>query len=122
MFELYLVGWFSDTFSKFKDVVSGGFKNFVGWVKKKYTKVAQVLVGVAVKLSNQKIKRNRGMKSISNILNMTQLNESSLTSFLGEKKSPYIEVTDKLLTEFKTMEKELIKNDEINKTHEQNVA
>jgi len=77
---------------------------------------------VAVKLSNQKIKRNRGMKSISNILNMTQLNESSLTSFLGEKKSPEIEVTDKLLTEFKTMEKELIKNDEINKTHEQNVA
>ena len=115
-------GWFSDTFSKFKDVVSGGFKNFAGWVKKKYTKVAQVLVGVAVKLSNQKIKRNRGMKSISNILNMTQLNESSLTSFLGEKKSPEIEVTDKLLTEFKTMEKELIKNDEINKTHEQNVA
>ena len=115
-------GFFGDVFSKFKDVVSGGFKNFVGWVKKKYTKVAQVLVGVAVKLSNQKIKRNRGMKSISNILNMTQLNESSLTSFLGEKKSPEIEVTDKLLTEFKTMEKELIKNDEINKTHEQNVA
>ena len=115
-------GFFGDVFSKFKDVVSGGFKNFVGWVKKKYTKVAQVLVGVAVKLSNQKIKRNRGMKSISNILNMTQLNESSLTSFLGEKKSQYIEVTDKLLTEFKTMEKELIKNDEINKTHEQNVT
>jgi hypothetical protein len=115
-------GFFGDALSKFKDVISGGIKNFVGWVKKKYTKVAQVLVGVAVKLSNQKIKRNRGMKSISNILNMTQLNESSLTSFLGEKKSPYIEVTDKLLTEFKTMEKELIKNDEINKTHEQNVT
>ena len=115
-------GFFGDALSKFKDVISGGIKNFVGWVKKKYTKVAQVLVGVAVKLSNQKIKRNRGMKSISNILNMTQLNESSLTSFLGEKKSQYIEVTDKLLTEFKTMEKELIKNDEINKTHEQNVT
>ena len=115
-------GFFDDALSKFKDVVSGGFKNFVGWVKKKYTKVAQVIAGVAVKLSNQRIKRNRGMKSISNILNMTQLNESSLTSFLGEKKSPYIEVTDKLLTEFKTIEEEFIKNDEINKTHKENVA
>jgi hypothetical protein len=58
-------GFFGDAFSKFKDVVSGGFKNFVGWAKEKYTKVAKVLVGLAVKLSNQKIKSNRGMKSIS---------------------------------------------------------
>jgi hypothetical protein len=114
-------GFFGDVFSKFKDVVSGGFKNFVGWVKKKYTKVAQVLVGVAVKLSNQKIKRNRGMKSISNILNMTQLNESSLTSFLGEKKSPNIKVTDKLIKEFKTLG-QFVKNDEINKLHKENMS
>ena len=114
-------GFFGDAFSKFKDVVSGGFKNFVGWAKKKYTKVAQILVGLSVKLSNQKIKRNRGMKSISNILNMTQLNESSLTSFLGEKKSPDIEVTKKLLTEFKTLSK-FVKNDEINKLHKENMT
>jgi hypothetical protein len=121
MYELYLEGWFSDVFSKFKDVVSGGFKNFVGWAKKKYTKVAQVLVRLSVKLSNQKIKRNRGMKSISNILNMTQLNESSLTSFLGEKKSPEIEVTKTLVKEFKTLS-EFVKNDEINKLHKENMT
>jgi hypothetical protein len=47
------------------------------------------------------------MKSISNILNMTQLNESSLISFLGEKKSPEIIVTKTLLKEFKTIENSL---------------
>ena len=114
-------GFFGDAFSKFKDVVSGGFKNFVGWAKEKYTKVAKVLVGLSVKLSNQKIKRNRGMKSISNILNMTQLNESSLISFLGEKKSPEIIVTKTLLKEFKTLS-QFIKNDEINKLHKENMT
>jgi len=115
-------GWISDTFSKFKDIVSGGFKNFVGWIKKKYTKVGQVIVGVAVKFSNQMIKRNRGIKSISKVLTMTQLNESSLTSFLGEKKSPNITVTKTLLKEFKTIQNEFIKKDEINKVHKENVA
>ena len=114
-------GFFGDAFAKFKDVVSGGFKNFVGWAKKKYTKVAKVLVGLSVKLANQKIKRNRGMKSISNILNMTQLNESSLTSFLGEKKSPNIKVTAKLVKEFKTLG-QFVKNDEINKLHKENMT
>ena len=70
-------GFFGDVFSKFKDIVSGGFKNFVGWVKKKYTKIAQVLAGVVVKLYNQMIKSNRGIKSISHVVNMSQLNESS---------------------------------------------
>jgi len=115
-------GFFEDVFSKFKDIVSGGFKNFVGWVKKKYTKIGQVIAGVAVKLSNQMIKRNRGMKSISNILKVAQLNESSLTSFLGEKKSQNITVTKTLVKEFKTIENEFIKQDNINKTHKQNIA
>ena len=115
-------GWFSDTFSKFKDVVSGGFKNFVGWVKKKYTKIAQVLVGVAVKFSNQMIKKDRGLKSISSVISTTGLNESSLTSFLGEKKSPDIIVTKKLVKEFKTIQKEFIKKDKINKVHNENMA
>ena len=115
-------GFFGDAFSKFKDIVSGGFKNFVGWVKKKYTKVAQVIAGVVVKLSNQLIKSNRGMKSISNILNVAQLNESSLTSFLGEKKSQDIIVTKTLVKEFKTIENEFIKKDNINKIHKQNIA
>ena len=115
-------GWFSDTFSKFKDIVSGGFKNFVGWVKKKYTKIAQVLVGVAVKFSNQMIKKDRGLKSISSVISTTGLNESSLTSFLGEKKSPDIIVTKKLVKEFKTIQKEFIKKDKINKVHNENMA
>jgi len=115
-------GFFGDVFSKFKDIVSGGFKNFVGWVKKKYTKIGQVIAGVAVKLSNQMIKSNRGIKSISNVMNMTQLNESSLTSFLGEKKSQDITVTKTLVKEFKTIENEFIKQDNINKTHKQNIA
>jgi len=114
-------GFFGDVLSKFKDVVSGGFKNFVGWAKEKYTKIAKVLVGLSIKLANQKIKRNRGMKSISNILNMTQLNESSLTSFLGEKKSPNIKVTAKLVKEFKTLS-QFVKNDEINKLHKENMT
>jgi len=115
-------GWFSDAFSKFKDVVSGGFKNFVGWVKKKYTKIAQVLVGVAVKFSNQMIKKDRGLKSISSVISTTGLNESSLTSFLGEKKSPDIIVTKKLVKEFKTIQNEFIKKDKINKVHNENMA
>jgi len=115
-------GFFRDVFSKFKDIVSGGFKNFVGWVKKKYTKIAQVIAGVVVKLSNQMIKSNRGIKSISNVMNMTQLNESSLNSFLGEKKSQDIKVTKTLVKEFKTIENEFIKKDIVNKIHNQNVA
>ena len=115
-------GFFGDIFSKFTDIVSGGFKNFVGWVKKKYTKIAQVLVGVAVKLSNQMIKKDRGMKSITKIVSTTKLNESTLTSFLGEKKSPNITVTKTLLKEFKTIENEFIKKDKINKIHKENVA
>jgi len=113
-------GFFGDALSKFKDVVSGGFKNFAGWAKVKYTKITKVLIGLSVKLANQKIKRNRGMKSITNILKVAQLNESSLTSFLGEKKSPNIEVTKKLLTEFKTLS-QFVKNDEINKLHKENM-
>ena len=115
-------GFFRDVFSKFKDIVSGGFKNFVGWVKKKYTKIAQVIAGVVVKLSNQMIKSNRGIKSISNVMNMTQLNESSLNSFLGEKKSQDIKVSKTLVKEFKTIENEFIKKDIVNKIHNQNVA
>jgi len=115
-------GFFGDVFSKFKDIVSGGFKNFVGWVKKKYTKIGQVIAGVAVKLSNQMIKSNRGIKSISNVMNMTQLNESSVNSFLGEKKSQDIKVTKTLVKEFKTIENEFIKKDAVNKIHKQNVA
>ena len=113
-------GFFGDAISKFKDVISGGFKNFVGWVKGKYIKVAQVIAGVSVKLSNQIIKKNRGMKSISNILNVTQLGESSLQ--LEVKKSPNIVVTKTLLKEFKTIESEFIKKDEINKSHKRNMA
>ena len=113
-------GFFGDAISKFKDVISGGFKNFVRWVKGKYIKVAQVIAGVAVKLSNQIIKKNRGMKSISNILNVTQLGESSLQ--LEVKKSPNIVVTKTLLKEFKTIESEFIKKDEINKSHKRNMA
>ena len=120
--ELMDEGFFSDAVSKFKDVVSGGFKNFVGWVKKKYTKVAQVLVGVAVKFSNQMIKKDRGMKSISSLISTTGLNESSLTSFLGEKKSPNITVSKTLLKEFKTIQNEFIKKDKINKVHKENMA
>ena len=97
-------GFFSDAISKFKDVISGTFKNFVSWVKKKYTKVAQILVGVAVKFSNQMIKRDRGMKTISSVISTGGLNESSLTSFLGEKKSPNITVSKTLLKEFKTIQ------------------
>ena len=64
------------------------------------------------------LKRNRGIKSISNVLKMTQLNED----FLNEKKSPNITVTKTLLKEFKTIQNEFIKKDEINKTHKQNLA
>ena len=115
-------GFFSDAISKFKDVISGTFKNFVSWVKKKYTKVAQILVGVAVKFSNQMIKRDRGMKTISSVISTGGLNESSLTSFLGEKKSPNITVTKTLLKEFETIKTEFIKKDKINKIHNDNVA
>ena len=53
---------------------------------------------------------------------MTQLNESSLNSFLGEKKSQDIKVTKTLVKEFKTIENEFIKKDIVNKIHNQNVA
>ena len=114
-------GFFSDVFSKFKDIVSGGFKNFLGWVKSKYVKIAKVIAGVVVKLSNQIIRRNRGIKSLSKVVNMTRLNESSLTTFLGEKKTPEIIVTKTLVKEFKTIENEFIKKDQINKIHKENI-
>ena len=91
--EVFLI----EPISKFTDIVSSGFKNFVSWVKKKYTRIAQVVVGLAVKLSNQMIKRDRGMRSITNIVSTAKLNESTLTTFLGEKKSPNITVTKTLL-------------------------
>jgi hypothetical protein len=120
--DLQTEGFFGDAFSKFKDIVSGGFNNFVDWVKNKYTKIAQVIAGVVVKLANQTIKSNRGIKAISNVMNMTQLNESSLNSFLGEKKSQDIKVSKTLIKEFKTIENEFIKKDAVNKIHKQNVA
>ena len=120
--EVQTEGFFSDAISKFTDIVSSGFKNFVSWVKKKYTRIAQVVVGLAVKLSNQMIKRDRGMRSITNIVSTTKLNESTLTTFLGEKKSPNITVTKTLLKEFKTIQNEFIKKDKINRVHKENVA
>ena len=114
-------GFFSDVFSKFKDIVSGGFKNFLGWVKSKYVKIAKVIAGLVVKLSNQIIRRNRGIKSLSKVVNMTRLNESSLTTFLGEKKTPEIIVTKTLVKEFKTIENEFIKKDAVNKIHKENI-
>ena len=115
-------GFFADVFSKFKDIVSGGFKNFLGWVKSKYVKIAKVIAGLVVKLSNQMIKRNRGIKSLSKVVNMTKLNESSLTTFLGEKKTPEIIVTKTLVKEFKTIENEFIKKDAVNKIHRENIS
>ena len=115
-------GLFSDMFDKFKDIVSGGFKNFVGWVKKTYLKLSQVIIGVAVKLSNRIITRNRGIKAITSVLQDTNLNESNLTTFLGEKKSQEIPVTQKLVAQFKVIEREFIKKDAINKLHNDNVA
>ena len=52
---------------------------------------------------------------------MTRLNESSLTTFLGEKKTPEIIVTKTLVKEFKTIENEFIKKDQINKIHKENI-
>ena len=120
--DLTTEGFFSDVFDKFKNIVSGGFKNFVGWVQKTYLKLSQVVIGVAVKLSNQMIKKNRGIKAINSILNDVNLNESNLTTFLGEKKSPNIIVTDKLVRQFKIIEKEFLTNDIVNKTHKANIA
>ena len=115
-------GIFSDMFDKFKDIVSGGFKNFVGWVKKTYLKLSQVIVGVAVKLSNKIITKNRGIKVITSVLQDTNLNESNLTTFLGEKKSQEIVVTQKLVGQFKVIEREFIKKYAINRLHNANVA
>ena len=115
-------GIFSDMFDKFKDIVSGGFKNFVGLVKKTYLKLSQVIVGVAVKLSNKIITKNRGIKVITSVLQDTNLNESNLTTFLGEKKSQEIVVTQKLVGQFKVIEREFIKKDAINRLHNANVA
>ena len=120
--DLTTEGLFSDMFNKFKNIVSGGFKNFVGWVQKTYLKLSQVVIGVAVKLSNQIIRKNRGIKAINSILNDVNLNESNLTTFLGEKKSQNIEVTDKLVRQFKIIENEFLKKDIVNKTHKANIA
>ena len=120
--DLTTEGFFSDVFDKFKNIVSGGFKNFVGWVQKTYLKLSQVVIGVAVKLSNQIIKKNRGIKAITSVLQDTNLNESNLTTFLGEKKSPNILVTEKLTRQFKVIQKEFITNNIVNKTHDANVA
>ena len=120
--EVQTESFFSDAMSKFKDIVSSGFKNFVSWVKQRYTKIAQVIVGVAVKLSNQMIKRDRGMRAITNVVSTTRLTESNLTTFLGEKKSPNIKVTKTLLKEFQTIQNEFIKKDKINQVHRDNVA
>ena len=120
--EVQTESFFSDAMFKFKDVVSSGFKNFVSWVKQRYTKIAQVIVGVAVKLSNQMIKRDRGMRAITNVVSTTRLTESNLTTFLGEKKSPNITVTKTLLKEFQTIQNEFIKKDKINQVHRDNVA
>jgi hypothetical protein len=120
--EVQTESFFSDAMFKFKDVVSSGFKNFVSWVKQRYTKIAQVIVGVAVKLSNQMIKRDRGMRAITNVVSTTRLTESNLTTFLGEKKSPNITVTNTLLKEFQTIQNEFIKKDKINQVHRDNVA
>ena len=120
--DLTTEGFFSDMFNKFKNIVSGGFKNFVGWVQKTYLKLSQVVIGVAVKLSNKIIKKNRGVKAINNVLKVANLNESNLTTFLGEKKSPEIIVSKTLVREFQTIEREFIKNDIVNKTHNANVA
>ena len=120
--SLQAEGFFADVFSKFSNIVSGGFKNFVSWVQKSYIKTAQLISGVAVKLSNQIIKRNKGIKSISNVLSMTGLNESSLPSFIQEAKSANITVTKTLVKEFKTIESEFVKKDLVNKTHKQNIS
>jgi hypothetical protein len=120
--NLQVEGFFGDIFSKFTNIVSGGFKNFVNWVQKSYIKAAQVISGVAVKLSNQMIKKNNGIKSISNVLNITGLNESSLPSFIEEAKNPNITVTKTLLKEFETIEKEFIKKDIVNKIHKENIS
>ncbi len=115
-------GIFSDVFDKFKDIVTSGFKGFSSWVKKSYLKLSQVIAGVAVKLSNRIISKNNGIKAIDSILQETNLNESNLTTFLGEKKSQDIAVTQKLVTQFKIIEREFIKKDAINKLHNDNVV
>jgi len=120
--SLQAEGFFTDVFSKFSNIVSGGFKNFVSWVQKSYIKTAQLISGVAVKLSNQIIKKNKGIKSISNVLSMTGLNESSLPSFIQEAKSANITVTKTLVKEFKTIESEFVKKDIVNKAHKQNIS
>jgi hypothetical protein len=74
-----------------------------------------------VKLSNQIIKKNRGMKAINNILNDVNLNESNLTTFLGEKKSPNVVISKTLHSQFKLFEKEFIKGDAINKLYKENI-
>ena len=91
-------------------------------MQKTYLKLSQVVIGVAVKLSNQIIKKNRGIKAITSVLQDTNLNESNLTTFLGEKKSPNILVTEKLTRQFKVIQKEFITNNIVNKTHDANVA
>ena len=109
-------GWFSDVVDKFKSVVSGGIKNFISWAKGLYERIAKKIATVAEGVVNKTIKRNKGMRALSNITRNPAIRRQ-----LNEAAGSDVKINKGMKSEFEVVEKELLRKDLINKQHQLNV-
>ena len=112
-YDLFLEGFFSDTVSKFKSVISKGFSSFKKWAAGTIGKLKSFITRVAQTVINRVISKDKGFQAANNIIREAGLNN------LVEAPGGTVTLTKKLKSELDAIQP-LIKK--INPIHQKNIS
>ena len=112
-YDIFLEGFFGDTITKFKSVISQGFTSFKSWAMSTIGKLKGLVTKVAQSVVNRVISKDKGFQAANNIIREAGLN--NLVEAPGDK----IILTSKLREELNAIQP-LVKK--INTIHKKNIS
>ena len=112
-YDIFLEGFFGDTITKFKNVISQGFTSFKSWAMSTIGKLKGLVTKVAQSVVNRVISKDKGFQAANNIIREAGLN--NLVEAPGDK----IILTSKLREELNALQP-LVKK--INIIHKKNIS
>ncbi len=112
-YDIFLEGFFGDTITKFKSVISQGFTSFKSWAMSTIGKLKGLVTKVAQSVVNRVISKDKGFQAANNIIREAGLN--NLVEAPGDK----IILTSKLREELNALQP-LVKK--INIIHKKNIS
>ena len=108
-YDIFLEGFFGDTITKFKNVISQGFTSFKSWAMSTIGKLKGLVTKVAQSVVNRVISKDKGFQAANNIIREAGLN--NLVEAPGDK----IILTSKLREELNALQPLVKKINIINK-------